>query len=373
MLLRMDGQDHYNTAYLAAKYTTVNSANVAWTVTSDGPNGKQCLTRVSTTTSGFSGYVAMAPLVTQTGAWTPTTSGVCGFKLYVEDLGLLQPPTGEAGDSENSLISIWSSGARALCAIQLNPTGTFTAIRPGFEGTVLGISTEGVQNGVWHSVELKWVVSHTLGVLEMWVDRVRVLNVTNADTWGVPNVLDQWNAVRWMRCDQRSGSAGALTMRFCDVWLADLTGGAQAIKDFLHSWNIVVIRPNGVGSSSGWTPLAGANWTNVNETPPTGETSYVSTTAAGTRDMYAMEDIAGGATVLGFQTVGLSRLETAGGAGWTPSVRPGTTNYDATEQGLASTTYSAFAMQPYDTNPATGTKATASEINAAEFGQVKSA
>lgn len=369
-LLDLDGQDHFNTAYFPGKYTVVDSTNLAWTVAADAPDASNCLVRTNTA-SGNGGYVGVSPLMTQSGAWSPTVSGVCGFKVYVNDLSKLTTPGG-AGDSTNALIQIMSGGNTHL-ALQLNPTGTFSLVRAGFGGTTIATSAEGLRSGEWATVEMKWVINDTTGSCSVVVNRVAVLTVSGVATKNGGIVDTTWNTINFLRCTAAASGATTLVMRMADKYIADLSGGANDIKDFLLSWNFATIVPSGAGSSTGWTPLAGNNWDNVEEIPPDGDTTYNATTALTTRDMYAMQNVPANAVILGYQTVMLARLTAAGVAGIKPSVRIGGVNYDANEFGLTQTTYVAFKKQPYDTSPATGVKATEAEINAAEFGIIKSA
>lgn len=372
MLLRLDGQAHYDTSYFPAKYSTVSSAKVVWTVTAEGPDGANCIKRTNTASGGNQGYLEMAPLMTQSGAWGTTLSGVCGFKIKVDDLSKLASPGG-SGNSSNALFRV-VSGGEDLFTVQLNPNGTFTAVRRGFGGTSLGNSAEGLQNGVWQNFECQWVISHSVGSVRIVVDRVEVMTLTNKDTWGIPNETPEWNSVRFLSNEPVAGD-NSLVMRIAQIYLADLTGGANDIKDFQRSWSFTKIIPDGVGSSSDYTPTGEAdNWdTQDDDAAPDGDTTYVSGTALGLRDMYTMTDVPTDSNILGFQTVILPRLEADGTVGLQPSIRLDGVNYDATEQGVATTEYDAYLMAPYDTNPATGDKITPTELNAAEFGDVKSA
>lgn len=372
MLLRLDGQAHYDTSYFPAKYSTVSSAKVVWSVVAEGPDSANCIKRTNTASGGGQGYLEMAPLMSQSGAWTPNTSGVCGFKFEIDDLTKLAAPAGP-GNGTNAIFRVLSGG-QDLFTVQLNPNGTFTVVRPGFAGAALGNSSEGFQNGVWHNFECQWVISHTVGSVRIVVDRVEVLTLTGQNTWGIPNTTTDWNSVRFLACEPASGDT-SLVMRIAQIYLADLTGGANDIKDFQRSWSFTKIIPDGVGSSDDYVATGATdNWdTQDDDAAPDGDSTYVSGTDVGLRDMYTMTDVPTDATILGFQTVILPRLEADGSVGLQPSVRLSGVNYDATEQGVASTAYDAYLMQPYDTNPATGAKITPAELNAAEFGDVKSA
>lgn len=51
---------------------------------------------------------------------------------------------------------------------------------------------------------------------------------------------------------------------------------------------VSTIRPSGAGASTQWSPLTGANWTQVSETLVDGDTSYVFSNTVGQSDLYGM-------------------------------------------------------------------------------------
>ncbi len=370
MLLRIDGQDHYDTAHLAEKYTTVNSTACTWTVAAEGPGGKNCVVRTATSGAGSAGYLGIAPLLTQEAIWVPTASGVFGMKVKINDFSLVPQPLG-AGNANRCLFAVLTGG-QIHFAVQLNPDGTFTVVRAGFSGTTLATSTEALRENEWASVEVKWTISHTVGSVQIVVNRVVVLTVSGVDTQNYTE-LPSWDSVRLLATD--AVNVGLIT-RMCDYYLADQSVGAGAyrVNDFLLSWEIAVIKPNGAGSVSDWTPSAGANYECVDEVPPNDDTDYISATTVTTRDDYDFEALPAGAIVKGFQIVTLPRLTAAGSAGLTPVYRTGGgTDAVGIEQGITQTGYDTFRMWPYDRNPVTDNQATKAEIDAAKFGLIKSA
>jgi hypothetical protein len=69
----------------------------------------------------------------------------------------------------------------------------------------------------------------------------------------------------------------------------------------------------------------------------------------------------------------LARREAEGAAQVKSAIRIGSTDYDAaTAVGIGGTAYS-YTLFPYDTNPATSAAFSESEVNAAEFGVLKTA
>lgn len=54
---------------------------------------------------------------------------------------------------------------------------------------------------------------------------------------------------------------------------------------------VSTLRPSGAGASTQWSPLTGANWTQVSETLVDGDTSYVFSNTVGQSDLYGMNPL----------------------------------------------------------------------------------
>jgi hypothetical protein len=368
MLLWMDGQAHYDTARIGHKYSTVGTGpNTTWSVAPEGRFGN-ALKRVGGDTSAS---LTIAPLTTRLAPWVPTTGGVCGFALKIDDLTRLT-----ADDLHNCILLRVMEGNDWHLRLNLNPSGTFTLIGNigSSEGSggpnILAHSVEGLSSGSWMYVECKWVIAEA-GLFEVRVNGIPIL-VYSGDTRegdGFWNSLGVWTSVRLF---ELGSSYLTLTMRMCDLYLADLAASdADDVSDFLGDGIIETILPNGAGSVTGWTPSAGANWAAVDEVTPDDDSSYVAAAAAGTLDRYAFEDIPSTAIVKGIHVCLLARKEEAGTSTLAPVVRTGGTDTVGPTQGITDIAYSRYLTQAWDLNPVTGAKFTAAEINAAEFGVTK--
>lgn len=368
MLLFMDGMAHYGEPQLGFKYTNRNNTDCTWSIVSEGRFGGTCLKRVSTApnSGGGSGYLDVAPLATRAGLWTPTLSGVCGFAVKIDNLNKIST-------SPIGLFMIVEQFFFHLRVI-VEGNGTFSVYRIlplGFD-EVIATSIEGLQSNTWAYVEFKWILHETDGLFEIRVNTIPVLTFTGKTMGPVSNTLRLWNAVRLFSLNSNSG-APMLTMRFADLYLADLGGGAGDVKDFLGDGVIQTIFPNGPGLAAGWTPSSGtANWDLVNDKPlPDYDGTYVETTPPGTRDCHEFEDIPAGANILGVHYNMLARKVDEGTMTVKPIAGQGGVMYDGPTQGVASTAYDRYLTQPYDVNPATGVAWTAAEINAGQWGILK--
>ena len=152
-----------------------------------------------------------------------------------------------------------------------------------------------------------------------------------------------------------------------------MTGSGADVRDFLGDGMIRTIFPNGEGLATDWTPTPTTpNWEQVNDQPaPDGDTTYVTASTPGARDVYQFQDIPAGSIVKAAQLVILAQKADEGTVTLAPIVGQGGVQYDGVTQGVASTSYDHYLTQPYDRNPATGVAWTDTEINAGHWGVLK--
>jgi hypothetical protein len=369
MLLGIDGQAHYSTAQFGRKWTQTTDY-CTWTIANEGRwSGNPCVKRVATAGSIPPGYISRGGALTQSGIWTPTASGVCGFAF--KTLQLARHVGGNPGSAgtEGGLIAVME-GSSAHVIVNVNTDGSISAYRMPTSGDMelLATSAPFLADNTWAYIECKWTIDDATGSVKVRVNGLEVLSYAGPtqSTFGLEPFLGIWTSVRLL--GMRSDAVNLLTCWLNDFYLLDQTGSGAQLRDFLGDVRVQTILPNGAGVSAGWTPNAGANYAAVDEVPGDDDTTYVSTSAAATRDSHAYQDIPTTAIVFGFQTCHLARRETAGSAILKPTVRSGGTTHDGNGQAVGSDTAYTYAFQPYDTNPVTSAQATAAEINAAEFG-----
>ena len=378
MLLFMDGQAHYDTAGIGLKYSALTSTSADWSVTAEGRFGN-CIKRVakSNSATGVGAYLDIAPLMTRANVWTPTNSGVCGFAIKIDKLALNAP--NENGPASNGCLFAIMEGENWPLKVILTPSGTFGLVQAwsAFDnyGAVMAISSEGLQDGAWAFVEFKWIIHGSAGLFEIRVNTVPVLTYTGDTVSHNPfwHSNQLWNAVRLLHCNAALGPPW-LTVRICDLYLADLTAvDSDDIDDYLGDGTIETIMPNAPGASTGWTPSAvgGDNWDMTNDRPASdGDGTYVTTTAAGTQDSYHFEDVPSGSEIKAVHWNLLARKVEEGSVVVAPLYHEGT-DFVGPSQGVASTVYDRYLTQPYDINPATGAPWTAAEVNAGIWGVKK--
>lgn len=233
---------------------------------------------------------------------------------------------------------------------------TSTQISINRNGTTLATAASLIPSSTWYSIEVTATLNDTTGICKVRVNGTELINFTgDTRNGGTSTNID-------MVTLSRPASGG--NSRFDDLYICDATGVAPH-NTFLGDVRINTISPSGPGSDTGFTPSTGANYTTVDELPYSA-TDYVTATASGTRDLYAMGDISGNYSVLGVQNNLIAKKIDAGGTAIKPALKSGATIYYGASKTL--TTGDVTISDTRATDPATSASWTLSGVNALEAG-----
>jgi len=342
-LLFMDSFDHYVTADLAAKWTTVDSGGTYTDISATSGRRSGGAVR-----SGNSASNSVAPFVTKTLAPADATIILgCAVKPTTINADY---PLFTVGDN-----SAWHGGLYGAGGNTLNYRRG-----PNYGGTVLG-ATSALTTGSFTYLEIRVTISDTVGVVTVRFNGTTVLTLTSQDTKDA-------TLAGWTRFGLHSlqGTAGTANVVVDDLYVLDGSGAAP--------WNAVLgdVRvdaryPTGAGATTGWTPSAGANWAAVDDATPNGDTDYVIATTSGLVDTYVVQDapVAGG-TILGVQhCLNIKKMD-ASTCTVAPVIRHSSTNYVGAD--LAPSTAYGYGLQIAATNPGTSAAWVEADFNNAEFG-----
>ncbi len=209
--------------------------------------------------------------------------------------------------------------------------------------------------GFWYYLELKVLIDNA-GTYDLHVNGASVVS-GNADTQNTANAY----ATRVSLVGGNTNSP-----LWDDVYIADGTAPAST---FLGDVRVETLLPNGAGASSQWTPSAGSNWQNVDETPPNGDTDYNSDGTVGDEDRYthpALPTTVG--TVLATQLTYYARKDDAGARSMSGILHSGAVDtYSPASVGL-NTGYQYYTGAVRETDPDTGAAWTIAGVNATQIG-----
>jgi hypothetical protein len=241
----------------------------------------------------------------------------------------------------------------------LNPNGSLALYRGrGISGTLLVTSSPGIiTGGQWYGIEMEVTINSSTGSASVWVNGIQVINATGLNTSGDDNAYTNQIGIG----DFNNVFGSGVYMDDFRVW--DATGSTQNAPLGVDS-QLVTKLPSGAGASTGWTPNgAAANWQCVDDNPPDGDTTYVSSSAASTADAYAMPSA--GFTAAPYMVVARSYVRNAGGS---PTMQIGVSSSGTTGGGtaFAPTGSYAFADTCIALDPHTSAAWTAAGADAAQ-------
>ena len=227
-------------------------------------------------------------------------------------------------------------------------------------GTLLGQTANNLLAiDVWAYIEANSVLGDTTGDVTIRVNGVSQLALTNVDTKN-GGTDTKYDSVRIT--PTFAGSSYAIE----DIYICNSLTTRH--NTFLGDLRVGVSLPNGTGANSGFTPSStGANWTKVDENPPS-STDYVSSTSTGTKDSYNFAN-ASTATVSEILGVVCSPWVAKSDAGQTRFMRPLAISGASTAYGTSravSTSYRTYD-HVFSVNPS-GSTWTVASFNAAQFG-----
>lgn len=264
-----------------------------------------------------------------------------------------------------ALCSIRYNGTPQIYA-QLNSDNTISVIRfdNGSPQVTLATSSQQVSSGFFY-VELYGKIDSSDGAYELRVNGSRWLSGSGINTSSTGDALA--NQVRLTF--NHSGTDGQ-TANVDDFYISDedTDDGNASIIGFAGPVKIVCRNPNGAGASSEWTPLSGANHTNVDET--TGkddDTSYVASLTEGAVDLYAHQAL----EVINPTIVAVAVHQWAKKMDGTsrtiaPVAYVGGVEYPGDEDALGISYGHVF--HAFEKNPATGAAWTRAQVSSAQFG-----
>ncbi|MEE9367050.1 MAG: hypothetical protein V3W44_10210 [Dehalococcoidales bacterium] len=246
--------------------------------------------------------------------------------------------------------------------IRLLADGSISVVQG--DATVLGTSSAGlIIAGSFTYLEVQVVIDDTAGVVVVNKDGVEILNLTALDTnnGGTSGVID---VIRFQ------GSTDVVV--FDDLYILNATGSAPQ-NTFLGDSRIDASFPSADGDLSNisevfpTTPTT--HFDKVDEVPPDGDTTYVTSATPNQQDLYALDSlfsVEGADAIYGVQLNLYAKKDNEGGRQVLGLTRPDATTFDGST-GTLTTAYQYF-FSLFDQDPDTAVDWTEAGKNAAQFG-----
>ncbi len=206
----------------------------------------------------------------------------------------------------------------------------------------------------WHWVEIKLIISDTVGEFTVQVDGIEVFTQTGLDTAASASLFVN-------NIDLVGNDTVDHTWEIDDIVI-------HTEADFLGDVKIETLRPDADGATNNFTPLAGTNWESVDEAPgPDGDTSYVESSTAGHQDLYTTGNQAGTVDTIYAVAVRANAKKTDAGS---RSIRMLTRTVSTTAQGIVDpmlTDYN-YHVHVFENDPTTSVAWTQSGVDAMQIG-----
>jgi hypothetical protein len=225
----------------------------------------------------------------------------------------------------------------------------------------------GLTPGAWVHLEIKGTIHPTAGTVQLWINGVQTINLTNVNTRGTANSSANQISINL-------NNNGTQTWDVDDIIVYDGQAtdpnGYSALTGPVGDCGLAWILPTGDGALAQFARSTGTTGYNlVNDVTPDGDTSYVESSTVGQIDTYTMADLPATATgVKGVALCHLARKNDVGSRQLGALIRSGGTNYiHPTGVDLGNTYLMSF--RNYDSNPSGGVAWVPAAVNALEAGQ----
>jgi len=254
------------------------------------------------------------------------------------------------GSASDALISFNNGSIQGNINVIILSTG-FLRIRRS--STTLANGTTPISADTWYFMELKSNFTNSGGTTELQLDGQLEAtfsgDTTNGGT-GITTVNIEGD--------------GNPVCTYDDLYVCDDTGTEN--NDFLGPIKIESISPDGDGANTDFTPLSGANYTNVDETISDEDTSYVSSSTNNDKDTYTFPNLTDSGAILGIQNVTTCTKQGAGNIEISDVVRVDGTDYLGDDIAVPAGYLQTILVR--ETNPATETTWLKEELESAEVG-----
>lgn len=217
--------------------------------------------------------------------------------------------------------------------------------------TILASIDNVLVNEEWGHFQVKVVVDDSVGSVVIKKNDVTICELTNVDTKQGANAYS--NIVAFKNYGPNNS----------DIFIDDV----YIAEDFLGVCVVDTKLPSGAGSTTQFTPSAGANYQCVGEASMNNDTDYVYSATPGNIDTYAFADLSYAVGVVkAVQVNAFAKLDDTGARKIGLVTRPGNTDHVSTDKVLITLMDHYFEL--HEINPDTSEAWTVETVNASEFG-----
>ncbi len=265
-----------------------------------------------------------------------------------------------AGVADMNLLTFWDNVTSQVCLRLQGDSYLQLRLAPGHGDTVAAVSDAPTIGNSWNYIKVKIHIATSTGTFQVYLNGTLVIDFTGSTKQSTNATASQFT---W---GYDSSNANVV---YCADFIVMNTSGAQN-NDFINPMAVDALLPNAAGVYAQWTPFSGANYLNVNTSPPN-TSLYVSSTTVGNQDAYGYPDVTPGSVAAIADN--LYAKTTSGGTATVKSIFR-SNSMDAYGANLAVPANYHFLQSISELSPATGIAWTSAELNntmpaRAQFGQ----
>jgi len=240
--------------------------------------------------AGGNGNVnASVPGVYRTAGANGTSSLIVGFPNNATVIVNKRVSFESVGSNDNGAIMWFLDGSTEQVSLRFQPNGFFAVYR-GLTTAKLGESNNFYPYNLaeYLDIELKVTFHNTTGAVELRINGVTEINLTNQNTRVSSN-----NFANQVRIG-KSNSTQAARPFFKQFILMDTAG--SVMNDFIGPVDVTSLRPNADGEYDDWTANTGTRFAAVNQAVTDDDTTFVSSSTPGDQVTFQLGNLPSGVT-----------------------------------------------------------------------------
>lgn len=225
-------------------------------------------------------------------------------------------------------------------------------------GTVLTTTDPVIHPDRWFHLQAKVTISNTVGIIEIKINGITVVSLSGLDTrnGGTTDTITRFT----VRGIAASGSAIEDVYLIDDVWVDDAQ--YHGMKKVEH------IAVNAAGDTTDWTPSAGSNFQNVDETPKDGDTTYNESSTTNNIDLFNMASLVNITSSISGIQVNVDSRVTVSAINLRTKIKSGATTANGASKSISDTTNYQTVYEVSETDPNTAAAWLVAGINAVQTG-----
>jgi hypothetical protein len=262
-----------------------------------------------------------------------------------------------AGDNVLAAVGVGGAGGQNGCemSVSLDAAGGVFKVWSGLRATLLGSATVTLSGG-WHWIDIRYKHDASAGVMEVWLDETRIINVTGADTAPLTNSALTYFSLG----DPNQSSTQRATV--AGVIVTDATTGR------VGDCRIEAMPPTSDASPNQGTPSTGTNHYAVVDEPQYNTSDYITMpNTSGDKEVFGHGPmVSTPAVVISVKVLTISQKSDAGSFVLEPLVISNGTEGDGPSQQLQVSWGTQNAL--FDVDPHTSAAWTYANVNASDIG-----